>query len=55
MWQPGKVRLRDRLKPDERKQKVAEKNARLTDMCLADATYKVCRATARNCFTGDDR
>jgi hypothetical protein len=29
MRQPGKVRLRDRLKPDERKQRVAENNGRL--------------------------
>jgi hypothetical protein len=47
MRQPGKVRLRDRLKPDERKQKVAEKNDRLTDMRLPNATCKGCLATSR--------
>lgn len=55
MRQPGKVRLRDQLKPDERKQEVAEKIARPTDMRLAEATYKGCLAMSRNCLTGDDR
>ncbi|OSQ42265.1 hypothetical protein MGEO_20660 [Marivita geojedonensis] len=55
MRQPGKVRLRDQLKPDERKQEVAEKNARSTDMRLAEVNYKGCLAMSRNCLTGDDR